>query len=192
MQGPKAIFLTGVAWSGKSTLMQRLLKYPEIQKVLSVTTRFPRVWEQEGVEYNFVSPKEFRKLKKSWKLLEHVLIHDSFYFWTKESDIKKVLKSGAYPIKNIDPVGMKIIEEDGKLKGQYICIFLDIPNEEMEPRIRANHPHLSDIEVEQKLKAANAERAVAQALKHCIRLDTSAPADEVFEYLKKELGRSFL
>lgn len=133
-----------------------------------------------------------RKLKKSGKLLEHVLIHDSFYFGTREDWIHEILAQGKYPLKNIDPVGMKIIEEDGKLDGKYVCIFLDIPNEEMEPRIRENHPHLSDIEIEQKLRYADAERAVAQQLKHCIRLDTSAPADEVFAQLRKELWWDFL
>ena len=48
---------------GKSEVMKRLLTDPELnsQKLITTTTRSPRVGERDGQDYYFISREEFRE-----------------------------------------------------------------------------------------------------------------------------------
>ena len=54
------IAIMGEAGSGKDTVMQEVLKRrPDIHEIVSCTTRPPRDYEKEGVNYYFLSPEVF-------------------------------------------------------------------------------------------------------------------------------------
>lgn len=56
------IILLGASGAGKSTLERNLCKLdPEIQAIISTTTRNKREGEVDGVHYNFVRREDFKK-----------------------------------------------------------------------------------------------------------------------------------
>ena len=60
----KLIIFSAPSGSGKSTIVQWLMKnHPELNLYFSIscTSRSPRGTEQNGVEYLFISPEEFRE-----------------------------------------------------------------------------------------------------------------------------------
>ena len=64
MNKGKLIIFSAPSGSGKSTIVQWLMQeHPELKLYFSIscTSRAPRGTEQNGVEYFFISPEEFRE-----------------------------------------------------------------------------------------------------------------------------------
>ena len=56
------LILIGASASGKTEVAKTLAKKYNITKIVTYTTRAPRINERNGVDYNFVSVEEFAKL----------------------------------------------------------------------------------------------------------------------------------
>ena len=184
MREPKIIFLTGVSGSGKTTMMDLLLEDEQFEKVCSVTTRKPREWEQSWDHYVFVSIPEFESLIDDKKMLEYAFVHQIAYYGTRMDWLQDSLQRGKSPVKTIDMVGMDIIEKKDKLSWQYVCIFIDIPEDIMKQRILNRQPDMNKIELQQRLDSAEMERRIAHRLNHCIVVDGSGTIAEVFAHIK--------
>src|SRR4051812_48036717 len=70
----RLIIISGPSGSGKTTLVRRLLRHPELNARLSIstTTRAPRPGESEGVNYNFTDEQSFDAMVENREFLEHV------------------------------------------------------------------------------------------------------------------------
>ena len=65
------IILSSPSGAGKTTLAKKLLKNNKnIELSISYTTRKKRTLEKNSKDYNFVSVKEFKKLKKKKYFIE--------------------------------------------------------------------------------------------------------------------------
>ena len=66
------IVLSGPSGVGKSTVIAELLsERKDLYFSVSFTTRQPRVGEEDGVNYNFVSRDEFERMIANDELLEY-------------------------------------------------------------------------------------------------------------------------
>jgi len=71
--------------SGKSTLVNELRKIvPSLDFSISYTTRKPRGSEQNGREYNFVSPTRFEAMIEGDEFLEHAEVFGNCYGTAKK------------------------------------------------------------------------------------------------------------
>ncbi len=80
------VVLSSPSGAGKTTITKKIQqKYHSFKISVSHTTRKPRPNEVDGVDYNFISQEEFRKLIKEGKFYEHAKIFDNYYGTLKNS-----------------------------------------------------------------------------------------------------------
>lgn len=95
------LILTGKTASGKDTVMSKLmLRFPDLKKVITTTSRLPRDGEEDGVDYNFISETEFKDMTDSSEFIEHVEYAGNFY-GTEKIQLLKNLQQNL--IWRIDP-----------------------------------------------------------------------------------------
>ena len=99
------IVLSGPSGVGKSTVIAELFaQRSNIYFSVSYTTRQPRVGEQDGVNYNFVSREEFERMIADDELLEYAEYVDNYY-GTSIKLIREKLDAGIDVLLDIEVQG---------------------------------------------------------------------------------------
>ncbi len=137
MQGrPKGnlFVLSGPSGTGKGTLRKILFeRVPGIEFSISCTTRDPRDDEKDGIDYRFITDREFRARLDDGEFLEHAFVH-GYYYGTLRSDVVRALESGRDILLEIDVQGalqVRAAMPESRL------IFVSPPSfEELENRLR--------------------------------------------------------
>mgnify|MGYP001390533926 FL=1 len=101
-----AFVISGPAGVGKTTICDRLIiNYPDcLSRVVTVTTRKPRVGEIDGRDYHFVTKDKFEDLIQNQEFIEFAEIHNNFYGSTLKS-VQELFNKGRDVLLNIDVQG---------------------------------------------------------------------------------------
>lgn len=100
--------VSGPSGAGKGTICQKLIEDPNVELSVSMTTREPRPFEKNGINYYFVSKEEFIKTIDKEGLLEYAQVYGNYYGTPKEMVMQK-LDEGRDVILEIDIQGaMKV------------------------------------------------------------------------------------
>jgi len=143
------VILSGVSGAGKDTIKKELIKREKnIVTIPSFTDRPMRANDVEGGTYHFVSTEEFERMINDEELYEYNVHHEHYYGTSKKVFNEKV-KEGKIIVKDIDVNGtenlVKLLEKDMKV----ITIFLRVPKDELERRLknRIDKPSLKEIKL---------------------------------------------
>lgn len=149
------LILSGPSGCGKSTLLKEVYKdITDYYFSISTTTRAPRVGEQNGVDYYFVTKEEFEEDIKNDGFLEYAKVHDNYY-GTSLKPIKEALNEGKLVIFDIDVQGHEIVRD--KLDSIVTSVFITTPNlTELENRLTSRNTDSTDI-IEKRVKNAKKE-----------------------------------
>lgn len=128
------LIISGPSGCGKSTLLKNVYKdINDYYFSISTTTRSPRVGEKDGVDYFYVSKKEFEEDIKNGYFLEWAEVHGNYY-GTSLKPIKKALNKGKLIIFDIDVQGHEIVRK--KLNDVVTSVFITTPTlQELENRL---------------------------------------------------------
>ena len=132
----KLIIFSAPSGSGKSTIIQSLLdKDLNLSFSISATSRAPRGSEQNGVEYYFISPEEFKSRIANDEFLEYEEVYTGKFYGTLKSEVERILNSGKNVIFDVDVVGGLNIK---KYYGdQALALFIQPPSiKELEKRLK--------------------------------------------------------
>lgn len=103
------IVISGPAGSGKGTVNAHLLARDDFVYSVSATTRAPRPGEVDGVNYRFLTRKEFLSRIESGDMLEYTEYCGNFY-GTPRKEAEAVLNSGKNLILEIEVEGAQNIK----------------------------------------------------------------------------------
>ena len=102
----KLIIFSAPSGSGKSTIINYLLQQGlNLCFSISATSRAPRGTEQNGVEYYFLSPGEFRARIAAGDFLEYEEVYTDKFYGTLKSEVERLLGEGKHVIFDVDVVG---------------------------------------------------------------------------------------
>lgn len=125
----KFILLTGVSWSWKTSVVNRLLKEFNIKQPLQFTTRTMRS-EGELDNYCFLNKEQFVTKLENGDFAEYTYYNWNWYWITKYFDLS------TSNIVIVEPVGCAAMKKHLRLnKIPFITIYLDIDEKCMEERL---------------------------------------------------------
>ena len=163
--------LSGVSGAGKDTIKKELIKRMEnIETLPSITSRKPRIGEEEGVQYHFISKEEFEKRIKNDEFYEYDLHHENYY-GTSRKIMHEKINNGKIIVKDIEVNGtenlLKILKDETKI----ITIFLKVEKEELRRRLISRGDNLSEEELELRLKRLEYEESKIKLYDYVIKND---------------------
>ena len=160
------VVLSGPAGSGKTTVVQRLMRESPVPLVMSVsaTTRPPRKGEVNGRDYYFISPEEFERRRQAGEFLECAEVHKSGrWYGTLLSELDRARRVGAWPLLEVDVEGALNVMQRFP---EAVTIFLSTPSfEEYEERLRVRGTE-SETEIQRRLQTAHNELQSAVRYRH--------------------------
>ncbi len=108
----KVIIFSAPSGSGKSTIINYLMQQQlNLHFSISATSRPPRGTEQNGVEYFFLTPKEFRERIANGEFLEYEEVYKDRFYGTLRSQIDAQLAKGENVVCDVDVLGGQNIKK---------------------------------------------------------------------------------
>jgi guanylate kinase len=127
----KAIIFSAPSGSGKTTIVKHLLKTnPDLGFSISASTRDKRGrTEQNGKDYYFLTPLEFKKKIDSNEFVEWEEVYEGNFYGTLKSEIERIWSEGRNVIFDVDVKGgLNLKKYFGK---DALAIFVKVPSIEV-------------------------------------------------------------
>ncbi|MGM9705828.1 MAG: guanylate kinase [Prevotella sp.] len=103
----KLIIFSAPSGCGKSTIISWLMSHPELNMAFSIscTSRAPRGTEQNGVEYFFLTPDEFRQRIANDEFLEYEEVYTDRFYGTLKQQVEIQSAKGENVVFDVDVKG---------------------------------------------------------------------------------------
>ncbi len=163
--------------SGKSTIVNWLMQeHPELNLYFSIscTSRAPRGTEQNGVEYFFLTPEEFRQRIENDEFLEYEEVYENRFYGTLKEQVERQLDQGQNVVFDVDVKGGINIK---KYYGERaMSLFIQPPSvEELRRRLEGRGTDTPEA-IENRLAKAEYELTFAPQFDHIVVNDDLATA----------------
>lgn len=152
----KILIIAGPTGSGESTVTREVIKrFPIFVRLVSATTRKPRLNEKDKVDYYFFTEEDFKKKVTKGEIIEYTFVPErGVYYGTYVTDLNKKLQAGKNIIVNPDVVGARYYKKNYDAT----TIFIKTPTvNNLHERLVKRDPSISAEELSERLKAAQYE-----------------------------------
>lgn len=174
----KLIIFSAPSGSGKSTIINWLMVHKELNLKFSIscTSRAPRGREQDGVEYFFVSPDEFRQRIERGEFLEYEEVYHDRFYGTLRQQVERQLEAGDNVVLDVDVKGGTRIKEIYGDKA--MSLFIQPPSvEELRHRLEGRATDAPEV-IESRLERAAFEMTFAPKFDHTVINDNLQQAQQ--------------
>ena len=162
MKRGKLIIFSAPSGTGKSTIIGWLMKeHKELNLAFSIscTSRPPRGMEQNGVEYFFLTPEEFRQRIDNDEFLEYEEVYADRFYGTLKSQVERQLEAGQNVVFDVDVKGGVNIKNHYGDKA--LSIFIQPPSiQELRRRLEGRGTDSRDV-IDQRIARAEFELTFA-------------------------------
>ncbi len=190
--GCRMVIFSAPSGSGKSTLINWLMQeHPELNLCFSIscTSRAPRGTEQNGVEYFFLTPEEFRQRIAQEEFLEYEEVYPDRFYGTLKAQVEQQMSLGQNVVFDVDVKGGCNIKN--YYGDQALSIFIQPPSiEELRRRLEGRGTDTPQV-IEDRLSKAAYELTFADRF-DCIVVndDLEVAKADVFRAVSEALGFS--
>ena len=186
----KLIIVSAPSGSGKSTIVRWLMEqHPELKLYFSVscTSRQPRGTEQDGVDYFFLQPDEFRQKIANGEFLEYEEVYTDRFYGTLKAQVERQREAGQNVVFDVDVKGGVNIKR--YYGDEAMSLFIQPPSvEELRRRIEGRATDTPEA-IQQRLDKAEYELTFAPKFDHIVVNDDLETAkQEALRLLKDFLG----
>ncbi len=124
----KAIIFSAPSGSGKTTIVKHLLEInPDLGFSISASTRDKRGrTEQNGKDYYFLPPKEFKKKIDNDEFVEWEEVYEGNFYGTLKSEVERVWKEDKNVVFDVDVKGGLNLKKYFHEKA--LAIFVKVPS----------------------------------------------------------------
>ena len=184
------LIVSAPSGSGKSTIVQWLMKeHPELKLYFSIscTSRAPRGTEQNGVEYFFLTPEEFRSKIQNDEFLEYEEVYQDRFYGTLKQQVENQRNQGQNVVFDVDVKGGINIK---KYYGdEALSLFIQPPSvEELRRRLEGRATDTAEA-IAERLAKTEYEMTFASQFDHIIVNDDLETAkQETLQIVKAFLG----
>ena len=175
--------IAGPTAVGKGTVVRYLLEQnPEILVSVSATTRQPRVGEEHGREYLFVTNEQFDEMIAKNELLEYAVVHQLNRYGTPRGPVDQAIRAGQQMILEIDIQGAQQVKDS---MPEANLIFIAPPDlDELKRRLVGRGTEGPD-EIAIRLETAEVEMKAQEWFDHVvINREVAQCAQEVLDLMK--------
>ena len=152
----KILVIAGPTGVGESTITKKIIKkYPIFKKLVTATTRKPRLNEKNKIDYYFFTKKKFKEEIDKKNITEYTYVKSrDVYYGSYKLDLNKKLKKGFNIIVNPDIVGAKFY----KKYFNATTIFITADSlKDIEKRLVSRDSKISKIELKKRMANAKLE-----------------------------------
>ena len=179
MNKGKLIIVSAPSGSGKSTIVKWLMEeHPELRLYFSVscTSRPPRGTEQNGVEYFFLTPEEFRRRIEQDEFLEYEEVYENRFYGTLKAQVERQREQAQNVVFDVDVKGgINIKRHYGH---EALSLFIQPPSiEELRRRLESRATDTPEA-IEERLAKAAYEMTFAPQFDHIVVNDDLTTAEQ--------------
>ena len=140
----KMIIITAPSGAGKTSITRHLISvFQELAFSISAATRKPRINEQDGVDYYFMSEEEFHRKILQNEFVEWEMVYEGKYYGTLKSELKRIWKNKQIPVMDIDVQGAIHVQKEYPINSLFI--FIQPPSvEELKKRLQTRGSETQD------------------------------------------------
>ena len=136
----KIIALFGKAGAGKDTIQQWIISRHNLHGIVSCTTRPPRDYEENGVDYHFLSNEDFTRKVLNGTMLEATEFRGWFYGTPLDSLSLDKINVGVFNIAGIDA-----LLEDTRLEVYPVIVYAPDKTRLIRQLMREESPDCEEI-----------------------------------------------
>lgn len=127
MSSKKVVIFSAPSGAGKTTLVRHLLEQGlPLEFSISACSRSPRANEQDGKDYHFLSPTDFKEKIADNAFLEWEEVYEDMFYGTLKSEVERIWANGKQVIFDVDVVGgINIKKHFGE---QALAVFVAPPS----------------------------------------------------------------
>ena len=179
MNRGKLIIISAPSGTGKSTIIGWLMKeHPELNLAFSIscTSSPPRGTEQNGVEYFFLTPEEFRQRIENDEFLEYEEVYEGRFYGTLKAQVERQLEAGQNVVFDVDVKGGVNIK---KYYGdEAMSLFIQPPSiAELRKRLEGRGTDTPEV-IDQRIARAEFELTFADKFDKIVVNDDLAQAEQ--------------
>ncbi len=165
------VILSGVAGAGKDTIKKELIKrFDNVESLPSYTSRPKREGDVEGQTYNFVTREEFEQKIENGEFYEYD-VHHNHYYGTSKKLLNAKIESGKIIVKDIDVNGTEHLKDLLATDTKVVTIFLRVPKEELEARLKERIDKPSPAEIRLRLSRFEYEESKINLYDYVLKND---------------------
>lgn len=165
------VILSGVAGAGKDTIKKELIKrFDNVESLPSYTSRPKREGDVEGQTYNFVTREEFEQKIENGEFYEYD-VHHNHYYGTSKKLLNEKIESGKIIVKDIDVNGTEHLKDLLAADTKVVTIFLRVPKEELEERLKERIDKPSPAEIRLRLSRFEYEESKINLYDYVLKND---------------------